>query len=158
MVEKYIFVFLVSMVPLVELRGAIPIAVGMGLDPLPSIAVCAVGNLLPVPLIYFYAQKILVWGLDKPLIGWFCRFCHEKGMHASERLSKSPVGKFGMLFALAAFVGIPVPGTGAWTGTLGASLLGMGKKETGIAVTVGISVAACIMVSVSMVGAHVFGL
>lgn len=158
MLEKYLFVFLVSMVPLVELRGAIPIAVGLGLDPLPSIVVCAIGNLLPVPVIYFFARKFLMWGLDKPFIGGICQFFNEKGLRAGERLAKSPMGKFGLMFALAAFVGIPIPGTGAWTGTLGASFLNMGKKETAAAVAVGICVAAGIMISVSMLGAHVFGL
>lgn len=158
MFEKYLFVFVISMVPLVELRGAIPIALGMGLDPLPSIAVCSIGNLLPVPVIYLYAHKFLIWGLDKPVIGSICRFCHDKGEAASARMQGSLWGKYGMLFALAAFVGIPIPGTGAWTGTLGASFLGMGKKQTAVAVTIGIAIAACIMSSVSMVGAHVFGL
>lgn len=158
MIEKYIFVFLVSMVPLVELRGAIPIAVGLGLDPVPAIGVCAVGNLIPVPIIYLFAQKFLVWGLDKPVIGGICRFFHEKGIHAGDRLSGSKFGKYGLLIALTAFVGIPLPGTGAWTGTLGASFLNMGKKQTAVAVTVGVCMAACIMASVSMLGAHVFGL
>lgn len=158
MFEKYLFVFIISMVPLVELRGAIPIALGMGLDPLPSIAVCSIGNLLPVPFIYLYAHKFLLWGLDKPFIGFVCRFFHEKGESAGDRLKQSLWGKYGMLVALAAFVGIPIPGTGAWTGTLGASFLEMGKKQTAVAVTIGVAIAACIMSSVSMVGAHVFGL
>lgn len=158
MFEKYLFVFFISMVPLVELRAAIPIAVGMGLDPLPSIAVCSIGNLIPVPFIYFFAQKFLIWGLDKPIIGGLCRLCHDKGAAAGDRLKSSPWGKFGLMFALAAFVGIPIPGTGAWTGTLGASFLNMGKKETGAAVLFGIGIAGCIMASVSMLGAHVFGL
>lgn len=156
--EKYIFVFLVSMVPLIELRGAIPIAVGMGLDPLRSIAVCAIGNLLPVPVIYLFAQKFLVWGLDKPIIGGVCRFFHEKGEKAGDRMAAGRWGKYGLMVALTAFVGIPIPGTGAWTGTLGASFLNIGKKRTGIAVSIGVMAAACIMASVSMVGVHVFGL
>ena len=69
MLSKYFFVFLVSMVPLIELRGAIPIAMGMGLETIPSIVICAIGNLLPVPVIYLFARKFLVWGLDKPGIG-----------------------------------------------------------------------------------------
>lgn len=159
MLEEYLFVFIVSMVPLVELRGAVPMAVmALGLDPKLSILVCMIGNMLPVPFIYFFAQKFLVWGLDKPVIGGVCRFFHEKGEKAGMKLSSSRFGKYGMLAALTAFVGIPVPGTGAWTGTLAASFLKMGKKETAIAVTLGILMAAGIMVSVSMVGVHVFGL
>lgn len=156
--EKYIMVFLISMVPLIELRAAIPIAVGMGLDPLPSIAVCAIGNLLPVPFIYLFAQKFLVWGLNKPLIGGVCRYFHGKGTKAGSKMARGKFGRYGLMVALAAFVGIPIPGTGAWTGTLGASFLNLGKKRTGVAVTVGIMLSACIMASVSLVGVHVFGL
>ena len=76
---KYLSVFVVSMVPLIELRGAIPIALGMDLPAIPSIVVCVIGNMLPVPVIYFFARKFLVWGLDKPLIGRLCRFFHDKG-------------------------------------------------------------------------------
>lgn len=155
---KYLAVFFISMVPLIELRGAIPIAISMGLETIPSIVVCSIGNLLPVPVIYFFAHKFLIWGLDKPHIGGICRFFHDKGVAAGKRLSEGKYGKFGLLIALIAFVGIPIPGTGAWTGTLGASFLEMGKKETAFAVTMGVAIAGIIMASVSMVGVHVFGL
>lgn len=158
MLEQYLFIFFISMVPFVELRGAILIAVGMGLELIPAAIVCVFGNLLPVPVIYLFAQKFLVWGMDKPVIGGICTFFHGKGENAGDRLSGSRFGKYGMIAALIAFVGIPVPGTGAWTGTLGASFLGMGKKATAAAVTAGVILAACIMSSVGMVGIHVFGL
>lgn len=158
MFGKYFLIFFVSMVPLIELRGAIPIAVKMGLDTLPSIVVCVVGNLLPVPIIYLFARKFLVWGLDKPYIGGICRFFHEKGEKAGQKLKSSRFGKYGLLVALTAFVGIPVPGTGAWTGTLGASFLNMGVRETAISVSLGVILAGIIMASVSLVGVHVFGL
>lgn len=158
MLGKYLSIFFISMVPLIELRGAIPIAVKMGLDTLPSIAVCVVGNLLPVPVIYLFARKFLVWGLDKPCIGGICRFFHDKGERAGRKLKASRFGKYGLLVALTAFVGIPVPGTGAWTGTLGASFLDMGVRETAISVSLGVILAGIIMASVSLVGVHVFGL
>lgn len=159
MLEEYLFVFIVSMVPLVELRGAVPWAVMvLGLDPKLSILVCMIGNMLPVPFIYLFARKFLEWGIHQPVIGGFCRFCHDKGEKAQIKLQSSRFGKYGMLAALTAFVGIPVPGTGAWTGTLAASFLKMGKKETAAAVSLGIMIAAAIMASVSMVGVHVFGL
>lgn len=158
MLENYLFVFVVSMVPLVELRGGILIAVGMGLELVPAAFVCAIGNLLPVPVIYLFAQKFLEWGLDKPVIGGVCRFCHDKGQKAGSRLTASKFGKFGLLAALIAFVGIPIPGTGAWTGTLGASFLNMGKRDTALAVCIGVFLAACIMSTVGLVGIHVFGL
>lgn len=155
---KYLIVFFISMVPLIELRGAIPVAIGMGLDTLPSIAVCAVGNLLPVPIIYFFARKFLVWGLDKPYIGGICHFFHDKGEAAGQKLSSSRFGRFGLMAALTVFVGIPVPGTGAWTGTLGASFLDLGMKKTALSVTLGVLMAAIIMATVSNVGFHAIGM
>ena len=155
---KYLIVFFISMVPLIELRGAIPVAIGMGLDTLPSIAVCAVGNLLPVPIIYFFARKFLIWGLDKPYISGICHFFHDKGEAAGQKLSSSRFGRFGLMAALIVFVGIPVPGTGAWTGTLGASFLDLGMKKTALSDTLGVLIAAIIMATVSNVGFHAIGM
>ena len=155
---KYLIVFFISMVPLIELRGAIPVAIGMGLDTLPSIAVCAVGNLVPVPIIYFFARKFLVWGLDKPYISGICHFFHDKGEAAGQKLSSSRFGRFGLMAALIVFVGIPIPGTGAWTGTLGASFLDLGMKKTALSVTLGVLIAAIIMATVSNVGFHAIGM
>ena len=157
MLLRYLAVFFISMVPLIELRGAIPIAVGMGIEPMHAIVVCAVGNLLPVPVIYFFARKFLIWGLDKKYIGGICHFFHDKGEKAGAKLS-GKAGNFGLLLALTLVVGVPMPGTGAWTGTLGASFLNMGVKETALSVSAGVALAAIIMTSVSMVGLHVFGL
>lgn len=157
MLLHYLAVFFVSMVPLIELRGAIPIAVGMGIEPTHAIVVCAVGNLIPVPVIYFFARKFLLWGVNKRFIGGVCRFFRDKGEKAGAKLS-GKAGKFGLMAALTLFVGVPIPGTGAWTGTLGASFLNMGVKETAISVSAGVVLAAVIMTTVSMVGLHVFGL
>lgn len=155
---KYLSVFLISMVPLVELRGAIPFAtVSLGLDYWTSLAVCAVGNLLPVPLIYFFARKVLEWGQDKRYIGSFFTWCLQKGESAGQKLSHR-AGKRGMFLALLLFVGIPLPGTGAWTGTLAASFLDFGIKGTSIAVSLGVVLAGIIMGVISMTGIHVFGL
>lgn len=157
MLRHYLFVFFLSMVPLIELRGAIPIAVGLGIDPIRAIIVCAVGNLLPVPVIYFFARKFLNWGLDKRYISRICHFFHDKGERAGAKLSRK-AGKAGLMVALALFVGIPIPGTGAWTGTLGASFLNMGIKEIALSVGAGVAIAAVIMTAVSLAGVHVFGL
>ena len=158
MIEKYLLVFFISMVPLIELRGAIPIAVAMlDLEIIPAAVVCAVGNLIPVPLIYLYAQKFLLWGAEKPPIASFCRFCLKKGEKAEKKLSENKSRKRHVMTALALFVGIPIPGTGAWTGTLGASFLKLGLKETGLSVLTGVVIAAFLMVSLSMAGIHVFG-
>ena len=155
---KYLSAFFISMVPLIELRGAIPIAIGMGLETIPSIIVCVIGNMLPVPVIYIFARKFLIWGLDKPGIGKVCHFFHDKGEKAGQKLMNKKTGKYGLLLALLLFVGIPLPGTGAWTGTLGASFLGMGAKETAVAVSLGVVMAGISMVVVSLVGVHLFGI
>ena len=77
MLKKYLIVFLVSMVPLIELRGAIPIAAGMGLPFIQYYIIAIIGNMIPVPFIYFFARKILVWGADKPVIGNFLFICQK---------------------------------------------------------------------------------
>lgn len=144
MLRKYLFCFLVSMVPLLELRGAIPIAVGMNLDYFTALAVCVAGNMLPVPIIYLFARKVLYWGQHKKYIGkYFTRFL-EKGEHAGHRLI-ARTGRGGLFLALLLFVGIPIPGTGAWTGTLAASFLDMGLKSTSLAVSLGVILAGLIM-------------
>lgn len=148
MLQKYLFCFLVSMVPLVELRGGVPIAVGMGLPYLPALLICIVGNMLPVPIIYLFARKVLEWGRDKKYIGKFFTYCIEKGEHGGEKLI-AKAGKRGLFVALMLFVGIPLPGTGAWTGTLAASFLNMGFKETTKAVILGVILAGLIMLVAS---------
>lgn len=144
---KYILVFLVSMVPLIELRGAIPIGLSTLLgDPLPVLPlyiVCIIGNMLPVPLIFFFARKVLEWGADKKFIGKFFRFCLEKGEKGGKKLQEK-AGR-GLYVALFLFVGIPLPGTGAWTGTLAASFLDMDFKKSSIAVMAGVILAGIIM-------------
>ena len=157
MLQKYLLCFLVSMVPLIELRGGVPIAVGMGLDYFKALAVCVVGNMLPVPIIYFFARKVLRWGCGKKRIGKFFTHFYEKGETAGEKL-KQRAGRNGLFVALLLFVGIPIPGTGAWTGTLAASFLDMGIKSTSAAVSLGVILAGIIMGAVSMTGVHVFGL
>ena len=141
---KYLIVFFVSMVPLVELRLAVPMAVGMGLPTIPSIIVCAIGNMIPVPIIYFFARKFLIWGAKQRWIGSFCNFFLVKGEKAGQKLV-SNAGRGGLFVALMLFVGIPLPGTGAWTGTLGASFLNMGIKSTALAVSLGVIIAGVIM-------------
>ena len=157
MLKKYLLCFLVSMVPLIELRGGVPIAVGMGLDYWTALAVCVIGNMLPVPIIYFFARKVLLWGCDKKYIGRFFTFCIEKGEKGGQKL-KARAGRGGLFIALLLFVGIPLPGTGAWTGTLAASFLNMGIKSTSAAVSLGVLLAGIIMGVVSMTGIHIFGL
>ena len=157
MLQKYLIAFFVSMVPLIELRGGVPYAVLMGLDYWTALIVCAIGNMLPVPIIYFFARKVLLWGKDKKYIGKFFTLCIEKGERGGQKL-KAKAGRGGLFIALMLFVGIPLPGTGAWTGTLAASFLNMGIKSTSLAVSLGVIIAGIIMGIVSMTGIHVFGL
>ena len=150
----YLIVFLISMMPLIELRGAIPYAVGFHLPLLPSYVIAIIGNMIPVPIIYLFARRVLIWGKDKPVIGKFFTFCLEKGEKGGKKL-QAKAGR-GLFLALMLFVGIGVvifllsfvvrlPGTGAWTGTLAASLLDMDFKSSVIAVLLGVLLAGIIM-------------
>jgi len=146
--KKYLIVFLISMVPLIELRGAIPYAVGFGLPLVPSLLVALLGNMLPVPFIFLFARKILVWGKDKKYVGKFFTWCLEKGEKGGRKL-EAKAGA-GLYIALLLFVGIPVPGTGAWTGTLAASLLDMDFKKSMIYIFGGLLLASAIMLVASL--------
>ena len=146
--KKYLIVFLISMVPLIELRGAIPYAVGFGLPLVPSLIVALVGNMIPVPFIFLFARRILEWGKDKKYIGSFFTWCLEKGEKGGRKL-EAKAGK-GLYVALLLFVGIPLPGTGAWTGTLAASILNMDFKKSMLFVFIGLLLAAAIMLLASL--------
>ena len=152
MLKKYLYIFFISMVPLIELRGAIPVSQILSLPLIPSYMVCILGNMLPVPIIYLFARKVLEWGADKPVIGKFFTFCLEKGEKGGQKL-QAKAGR-GLFLALLLFVGIPLPGTGAWTGTLAASFLDMDFKSSVIAVMGGVLLAGIIM---GLGSAGVFG-
>ena len=147
MILQYLIVFLISMVPLVELRLAIPYAVGMGLPLVPSIIIAVVGNMIPVPFIFLFARRILEWGKDKKYIGKFFTWCLEKGEKGGRKLEEK-AGR-GLYVALLLFVGIPLPGTGAWTGTLAASILDMDFKKSVLFVLLGVLLAGAIMLAAS---------
>jgi uncharacterized membrane protein len=148
MLKKYIIVFLISMVPLIELRGAIPVAASMHLNLYIYFPIAIVGNMLPVPIIYLFARKVLEWGKDKKFIGKFFTWCLVKGAKGGKKL-ESKASK-GLYWALFLFVGIPVPGTGAWTGTLAASILDLDFKKTVMAVLGGVLFAGIIMMAISL--------
>ncbi len=156
---KYLLVFLVSMVPIVELRGALPLALspwcGDPIPVLPAYIICIIGNMLPVPLIYFFARKVLLWGCDKKFIGKFFTFCIQKGEKGGQKLVQK-AGRGGLFVSLMLFVGIPLPGTGAWTGTLAASFLNMGFKSTTLSVSLGVIIAGVIMGTLSALGFQIF--
>ncbi len=153
MLKKYLWIAFISMVPLIELRGAVPVSQGMGLPVISSYIVCIIANMLPVPIIYLFARKVLEWGVDKPFIGGFFQWCLTKGEHGGQKL-QAKAGR-GLFLALMLFVGIPLPGTGAWTGTLAASILDMDFKSSVLAVMFGVLLAGIIMMCVSL---GVFGI
>ena len=154
---NYLIIFLISMVPMIELRGAMVYAVGYDLPYIPALITCVLGNMLPVPISYFFARKVLVWGANKRYIGKLFTFFLVKGEKAGQKLVKA-TGRGGLFLALLLFVGIPLPGTGAWTGTLGASFLNMGFKSTVGAVSLGVVLAGIIMALLSTGVFSVIGL
>lgn len=154
MFKKYLTVFFVSMVPLIELRGAIPYGVIFGLPLWSTYIIAIIGNMIPVPFIFLFARKILEWGADKPVIGKFFTFCLEKGHKGGQKL-KATAGR-GLFIALLLFVGIPLPGTGAWTGSLVAAFLNMRLKQALPAVVLGVMTAGCIMTALTHVGINLF--
>lgn len=160
MLLKYLVVLLISMVPIIELRGALPIAMtnnwlGEAIPTVPAYIMCVLGNMVPVPFIYFFARKVLIWGADKRFTGKFFRWCLEKGEKGGKKLTANAAKKGGLLIALTLFVGIPLPGTGAWTGTLAASFLDMGIKKTTLAVSLGVILAGIIIAVLSACGVHI---
>ena len=157
MLLKYLIVFFVSMVPILELRFAVPMAVGMDLPYIHALIVCVIGNMLPVPFIYLFARKFLKWGAKQRYIGTFCQKVLDKGEHAGQKIVAA-TGRGGTFLALMLFVGIPVPGTGAWTGTLAATLLDLGPKTTAAAVSLGVIMAGVIMAVASGSVFHIIGL
>lgn len=145
MLTKYLWIFFISMIPLIELRGAIPVSQALELPVIPSFVICIIANMIPVPIIYLFARKFLEWGQDKKFIGKICTFFLVKGAKGGEKLT-SKAG-YGIFIALMLFVGIPLPGTGAWTGTLAASMLNMKFRDTVIAVMLGVLIAGLIMMA-----------
>ena len=146
--KKYFWVLFISMLPLVEIRGALPYAVGMDLPLVPSIIVAVIGNMIPVPFIFLFARKVLEWGQDKKIIGRFFTWCLQKGEKGGRKLEEK-AGK-GLYWALFLFVGIPVPGTGAWTGMLAASILNMDFRKSTLAALGGVLLAGAIMLAASL--------
>ena len=155
--KNYLIIFLISMVPIIELRGAVLYAVGHDMPYIISLVICVIANMLPVPFIYFFARKFLIWGSNKKHIGKLCTFFVVKGEHAGQKLV-SKTGRGGLFVALLLFVGIPIPGTGAWTGTLAASFLDMGFKTTVTAVCLGLILAGTIMGVGGEAVLHLFGM
>ncbi|MEG1651299.1 MAG: small multi-drug export protein [Oscillospiraceae bacterium] len=148
LLKEYIWVFFISMLPIIELRGAIPVGIGMDLPMLPTFIVAVVGNALPVPIIIFFAKRVLEWLSKFAKIGPFFQKIIDKATEKSKSF-----GKYELL-ALFAFVAIPLPGTGAWTGSLIAAILQLDWRKALVAIFFGIIGAGIIM---SLASAGVFG-
>jgi len=146
---NYIITFLISMIPLVELRGAVPYAISTGIPLWQALLIGVIGNMLPVPIIFFFARHILEWGKEKPVVGNFFTWCLNKGHRGGQKLEEA-AGDKGIFWALLLFVGIPLPGTGAWTGTLAASILDWDFKRSVLAVMLGVILAGLIMGTLSL--------
>ncbi len=148
-IVKYILVFFISMVPIIELRGAVPIGITWGLNEYITLGICVIGNLIPVPFIYLFGRKILEWGSKLKHGSGLFKWVLQKGEKAGQKLTNNAKSK-GPFLALMLFVGIPLPGTGAWTGTLAASMLDLDKKKSSVAVMCGVVMAGIIMLCISL--------
>ena len=147
---KLITILFVSMVPLIELRGAVPIGVGFGVPEWIVLLVAVIGNFIPVPFIFKYARRFLEWGSTwhwKPGKK-FCKWCLKKGEKGGKKLEEKTGDS--IYLALMFFVGIPLPGTGAWTGTLAASMLNLDKKKSLVSIACGLVLACVIMTLLSL--------
>ena len=141
MLIKYLIVFFVSMVPLIELRGAVPIGTGLGLPWHMTLIVSIIGNCLPIPFILLFVKKVLTWmrGCNIRLFSRVSNFMFEKAEKNREKIEKYAV------WGLFVFVAIPLPGTGAWTGALVASLFDMNRRKASLSIFGGVVAAGLIM-------------
>ncbi len=145
---KYLITFLISMVPVIELRGAIPYGIGFGLEPWVVYVLATVGNMLPIPFILLFIRKILQWMKRYEKLGKIAIKLEERAAGKSGKVRKSE------FIGLLLFVAIPLPGTGAWTGALIAALMDMRLKRALSAIAIGILTAGLIVTLVMVLGIH----
>lgn len=139
MLKKYWYLFAVSMLPIVELRGGVPIGVGMGFPFWQVYIVCVLGNLLPVPFLLLFGRRLLCWLADWPYVGPFFRRIIDKADKAAHSFGQYE------FFGLWGFVAIPFPGTGAWTGSVAATFLRMPFARALLAITLGVLTSGLVM-------------
>ena len=142
---KYLAIFFVSMVPLIELRGAVPIALGWDLDPVASYIICIIGNMLPVPIILLFVKSVLNW-----MAGCKVKFFNKVANKMFEKAEKNreKIEKYAF-WGLTLFVAIPLPATGAWTGTLVAALFDMKFWKSLLSALIGVMIAGVVMTLIS---------
>lgn len=144
--RKEILAFFISMLPLVELRGALPVALATGISPVAAILITVIGNILPIPFILLFIRPIFTYLKKHGKIGEIITKIEKRALSKSGDISKRNI------IGLIIFVGIPLPGTGAWTGALIAALLDMRIKYAFPAIALGVLIAAVIMTVVSVCG------
>ena len=147
MFTKILLTFLISMVPIIELRGAVPFGVAMGVNPFVALAVSIIGNMIPVPFIYLFARKFLEWGKDVKFLSKICKWVLKKGEKGGKKLT-AKTGQ-SVYVALLLFVGIPLPGTGAWTGALVAAIMGIRLKHAIPAIFLGVLIAGVLVTGIT---------
>ncbi len=142
-VGKYILVFIISLMPILELRGGLIAAALLGLPPVPAYIISIIGNLIPIPLILWLLDYVFDFMKKHNILKKFVLFCERKGNEKKDKIEK--LGFWGLVL----FVGMPLPGTGAWTGCLIATILRMDKKKAFLAATLGVIMASIIMMLIS---------
>ena len=142
---KEAFAALISMVPVIELRGGLPYAILSGIDPWIAVPLCIVSNLIPVPFILWFITPLFTWMKKTKLFRPLVEKLEARAMKKKDSIEKS------YFWGLLLFVGIPLPGTGAWTGSLIAAMLDIPKKKSIPAVVLGVCLAAALMGALSLV-------
>ena len=138
-----VLVVIVSMLPVIELRGGIPLARLLMLPLWQAIVFSAIGNILPIPFILLFVEKVFDWLRPTKLFGPLVEKLEKRALSKSDGIKKAE------FWGLALFVGIPLPGTGGWTGSLAASLLKIDIKKASLAILLGIAIASTIMSLIS---------
>jgi len=142
-ISKEVIIFIISLMPILELRGGLLAASLLHIEFLRAVGICILGNILPIPIVLLFLEKVLYllgkWSVTKKIVTWL-----EKKVDSK----REQIDKYGYL-GLIIFVGIPLPGTGAWTGSLLAVMLGLNKKKSFICILIGVLLAAIIMSIVS---------
>ena len=149
---KYLMTFLISMLPIVELRGAVPVGTALGLNPYLVLLVSVIGNLLPIPFVILFARKIIVILKRTRIFSRFALWLENKAEKNREKIVKYE--KLGLFI----FVAIPIPGTGAWTGALASSVLDLRLKNSLVPITLGVITAGIIMTLGSQAVKFIFSL
>ena len=143
MFGKYLIIFLISILQILELSGGLIAAALLGVPPLAAYIICMIGNLIPIPLILWFLDYVFDFMKKHNILKKFVLFCERKGNE-----KKDSIEKYGF-WGLVLFVGVPLPGTGAWTGCLIATMLRMDKKKAFLATLLGVVMASIIMMLVS---------